>query len=64
MPDSKRPPAPPRETDEHVIRTLYDIASHAEVGFDEQARRLLVLGCERFDMEIGILSQGPKKTPQ
>lgn len=42
---------------DHVIRRLYDITSHHEEGFAEQMRQLLRLGCERFGLEIGILSE-------
>ena len=41
---------------ERVIRELYDITSAYESGFAERARKLLALGCERFGLEIGILS--------
>ncbi|MEM7158633.1 MAG: GAF domain-containing sensor histidine kinase [Myxococcota bacterium] len=41
---------------EAVIRTLYAITSEHEQGFDHQLRRLLRLGCERFDLDIGVLS--------
>ncbi len=42
---------------DHVIRRLYDITSKHDDGFAKQMRALLHLGCERFGLEIGILSQ-------
>jgi len=41
---------------ERVIRRLYQITSNHESGFTEQVRELLSMGCERFGLEIGILS--------
>ena len=41
---------------EKVIRKLYQITSNHENGFTEQVRELLSMGCERFGLEIGILS--------
>lgn len=41
---------------ERVIRSLYEITSHHEKGFPEQTRELLSMGCERFGLDIGILS--------
>lgn len=45
-----------RTESEQVIHRLYEITSHSEMGFDEQARALLAVGCERFGLDIGILS--------
>ncbi|MDJ0832284.1 MAG: sensor domain-containing diguanylate cyclase [Gammaproteobacteria bacterium] len=42
---------------EKVIRELYEITSHHEIGFPAQVEQLLALGCQRFAMEIGILSK-------
>ncbi len=42
---------------EKVIRELYEITSHHEIGFPAQVEQLLTLGCQRFGMEIGILSR-------
>jgi diguanylate cyclase (GGDEF)-like protein len=41
---------------EKVIRKLYQITSNHENGFADQIRDLLIMGCERFGVEIGILS--------
>ena len=41
---------------EKVIRRLYQITSNHESGFPEQVRELLSMGCERFGLDIGILS--------
>ena len=41
---------------EKVIRKLYEITSNHETGFEQQMRELLTMGCERFGVEIGILS--------
>ncbi len=43
-------------SNERVIRELYEITSAYQSGFAERARKLLALGCERFGLEIGILS--------
>jgi diguanylate cyclase (GGDEF)-like protein len=40
---------------EKVIRKLYQITSNHENGFADQIRELLIMGCERFGVEIGIL---------
>lgn len=46
-----------RNTDsELVIRTLYEIASEYDLGFEHQIKRILRLGLTRFNLEIGILS--------
>ncbi|WP_108651100.1 sensor domain-containing diguanylate cyclase [Dongshaea marina] len=42
---------------EKVIRTLYQITSNHSRGFPYQVQQLLQLGCDRFDLEIGILSR-------
>ncbi len=42
---------------EAVIRTLYAITSEYGQGFAHQVRRLLRLGRQRFDLELGVLSQ-------
>lgn len=52
MPEIQR-----KNESEVVIRTLYEIASAYDLGFDEQVRRLLELGLQRFDLDIGILSK-------
>lgn len=41
---------------ERVIRNLYKITSNHNMGFPHQVRELLAMGCERFGLEIGILS--------
>jgi len=41
---------------EKVIRKLYEITSQHEKGFAIQVQELLALGCERFGLDIGILS--------
>lgn len=44
-------------SDSHkVMQRLYEITAHDERGFPSQARELLDLGCQRFGVEIGILS--------
>ena len=42
---------------ELVIRTLYEIASEYDLGFEHQIKRILRLGLTRFNLEIGILSK-------
>lgn len=42
---------------EVVIRTLYEITTENNQGFAHQVQRLLALGCERFNLDIGILSR-------
>jgi len=39
-----------------VMQRLYEITSSYEDGFPAQIKQLLQLGCDRFDVEIGILS--------
>ena len=42
---------------EKVIRTLYGISTEADKGFEYQILKLLEMGCERFKLDIGILSK-------
>ena len=42
---------------ENVIRMLYQISSEPQQSMDEKIRKLLALGCNRFNLEIGILSE-------
>ena len=42
---------------ERIIRTLYEITSEHDKGFEFQVTRLLKLACERFNLDIGILSK-------
>jgi len=42
---------------EKIIRTLYEITSEHDKGFEFQVIRLLKLACERFNLDIGILSK-------
>ena len=42
---------------EELIRALYEITSDYGRGFENQVERILRLGCERFGLEIGILSR-------
>ncbi len=42
---------------EQLIRRLYDITSNFEGGLQRQAKELIQLGLERFQMDIGILSR-------
>lgn len=41
---------------EKVIRALYQITSDHNKGFEHQVTQLLKLGCERFNLDLGILS--------
>lgn len=41
---------------EQFLHEFYDISSSIQQDFDTRLDRLLRLGCQRFDMEIGILS--------
>jgi len=41
---------------EKVIRTLYEISTQTHLEFEHQIASLLALGCERFNLDIGILS--------
>ena len=41
---------------EKVIRSIYQITSNHDKGFAWQVRELLSMGCERFGVDIGILS--------
>ncbi len=51
----------PMSESERVIRTLYEITTEYEKGFRYQVHRLLNLGCERFNLNIGILSRVVRK---
>lgn len=42
---------------EKVIRRLYQITNDYEKGFDIQISQLIMMGLERFDLDIGILSR-------
>lgn len=42
---------------ELVIRTLYEISGEYNLGLKHQIHRILQLGLERFDLNIGILSK-------
>lgn len=42
---------------EKIIRTLYEITCKHNEGFESQVTKLLKLGCERFNLDIGILSK-------
>jgi diguanylate cyclase (GGDEF)-like protein len=42
---------------ELVIRTLYEVTSDYRHGFEHQIRRLLKLGCRRYDMEVGVVGR-------
>jgi len=48
---------PPAGSAEELIRALYEITSDYGRGFENQVERILRLGCERFGLEIGILSR-------
>jgi hypothetical protein len=45
-----------RTASELVIQRLYDITSDYDAGFSEQVKSLLRMGCERFRLDIGIVS--------
>lgn len=42
---------------EKVIRQLYEITHSYELGFEAQMQKILKMGLERFDLDIGILSK-------
>ncbi len=42
---------------EKLIRRLYEFTTYQEEGIDSQIKKLLALGCERFNLDIGILSK-------
>ena len=42
---------------EASIRRLYEITSDAERQFDERVEDLLRMGCERFNLPVGVLAQ-------
>lgn len=50
-------PRAERSESETLIRKLYEITANYRLGFDEQVRQLLQLGCERFHLDIGILAR-------
>jgi PAS domain S-box-containing protein len=41
---------------EESLRALYSITAGQDMGFNEKIQALLVMGCQYFDMETGILS--------
>ncbi len=41
---------------ETFIRTLYEVSAVKELNFDQRLQGLLALGCQRFDLEIGVLA--------
>lgn len=47
---------------EKVIRTLYQITTETHKGFEHQVSRLLKLGCDRFNLDIGILAKIDRQT--
>lgn len=42
---------------EKVIRRLYEITNNYDLGFEAQIQQLLIMGLERFNLDIGILSK-------
>lgn len=42
---------------EQVIRRLYQITNHYQLGFEHQIHELLAMGLERFNLDIAIFSQ-------
>ncbi len=42
---------------ERVMRRLFEISTEHEQGFPAQVQAMLKLGCEHFDLKIGILSR-------
>ncbi|WP_299693523.1 sensor domain-containing diguanylate cyclase [uncultured Vibrio sp.] len=42
---------------EILIRSLYQVTNEYQKGFDFQIAQLLMMGLERFDLDIGILSK-------
>ncbi len=42
---------------ENVIRTLYQLSIESHYNLEEKVHKLLELGCNRFHLEIGIMSQ-------
>ncbi|WP_412971278.1 diguanylate cyclase [Glaciecola sp. MF2-115] len=47
---------PKRQSSELVIRRLYEITNAYEKGFEYQVIELIKMGLERFNLDIGILS--------
>lgn len=43
---------------EQAIRRLYDITSSPKLSFEERIRALLRLGCERFNLPMGMVTHG------
>ena len=42
---------------ESLIRWLYEITTQQNISFDNQIQQLLELGCERFNLDVGILAK-------
>ena len=49
--------APRALSSEELIRALYTIAAQPAVPFEEQARRILQLGLDYLDLDIGIIAR-------
>ncbi|WP_070967876.1 sensor domain-containing diguanylate cyclase [Vibrio sonorensis] len=54
----------PISDSEKIIRSLYQITNDYQKGFDIQVSQLILMGLERFNLDIGILSriEGSKYT--
>ncbi|WP_192498366.1 bacterio-opsin activator domain-containing protein [Halorussus halophilus] len=42
---------------EDYLRKLYETTSDLQLSFDEKVERLLEIGCERFGLDVGFLSE-------
>ncbi len=45
------------QASEASVRELYEVTSAQKLNFDQRLQRLLALGCQRFDLDIGLLAQ-------
>ncbi|MCS6791590.1 MAG: PAS domain S-box protein [Oscillatoriaceae bacterium SKYG93] len=43
---------------EAAIRALYECTAQSNLSFDERLSKMLKMGCERFNLEIGIVGRG------
>jgi PAS domain S-box-containing protein len=47
---------------EQLIRDLYQVSADPNASFSEKIQKILILGCERFNLSYGILSEVDKES--
>ncbi len=46
-----------RKRAEERLRNLYDVAAAHHLGFDDKIHRLLTMGCQEFNLDIGVVGE-------